>query len=407
MPSSIFSSELTADPVPAYAREGIAADGLPPPEDRYARQTAADRPGVAQPVPVRPVPEQPWGRILLGMVVLLALLVGGWEWCWRSFGAQPGISNTYGLWAIQRRRIDAGEGNATVLVGASRVYYDIQLPVWERLEGRRPIQLAFEGTSPLPYLEDLAADPKFAGRVLIGVAPDLFFSGYEYHGKGARYTRKESPSEHVGQWLSMRLLEPYLAFDDPDFALPTVLERQPWPERPGKHVFLEPRKLGYHEADRNSYVWDKVADDPEYQELWHRIWRDGFEPSPDDPTPAEALKIEKEQIARAARVVAQLRARGVQMLFVRMPSSGEYLAYENRMFPRARTWDALLAATGAAGIHFEDYPELQGYYLPEWSHMTRAEGSRFTAALYRVVMRDFWGSAQRGDAGGDRALPNR
>jgi hypothetical protein len=78
-----------------------------------------------------------------------------------------------------------------------------------------------------------------------------------------------------------------------------------------------------------------------------------------------------------------------------MPSAGEYLAFENRMFPRARSWDALLASTGAPGIHFEDYPQLrpdlQGYYLPEWSHMTRADGERFTAALYRIIERDFWG----------------
>ena len=361
------------------------------PADRYARQTAADRPGVAQPVPVRPVPAQSWGKVLLAALVLFALLCAGWEGYWRSFGARPGYRNSYGLWAIQRRRIDTGEGNATVLVGASRIYYDIELPVWERLDGRRPIQLAFEGTSPLPYLEDLAADPKFVGRVLIGVAPDLFFSGFEYRGGAVRYTRKESPSQFAGQWLSMRLIEPFLAFEDPDFSLGTVLERQPWPERPGKHVFLEPRKLGYHDADRNSYLWDKVADDPEYLALWHRIWRDGFEPSPDDPTPAQALKIEKEQIARAARVVGKLRARGVKVLFVRMPSSGEYLKYENINYPRKRTWDALLAATAAPGIHFEDYPELQGYYLPEWSHMTRAEAERFTAALYGVIERDFWG----------------
>ncbi|HEV2286735.1 MAG TPA: hypothetical protein VGR80_11885, partial [Steroidobacteraceae bacterium] len=383
MPSSTSSSEARAP--------GAAARATVDPADRYARQSAADRPGVAQPVPTRPVPAQAWGRIILWAVVLAVLLVGGWEAYWRSFGARPGYRNTYGLWAIQRRRIDAGEGDATVLVGASRVYYDIELPVWERLDGRRPIQLAFEGTSPLGYLEDLAADPKFTGRVLIGVAPDLFFSGFEYRGGAVRYTRKESPSEFVGQWLSMRLIEPYLAFEDADFSLATVLERQPWPERPGKHVSLEPRKLGYHDADRNSYLWDKVADDPEYHALWQRIWHDNFQPSPDDPTPQEALKIEQEQIARAARVVAALRAHGVKMLFVRMPSSGEYLDFENANFPRARTWDKLLAATGAQGIHFEDYPELQGYYLPEWSHMTRPEAERFTAALYRVVMRDFWG----------------
>jgi hypothetical protein len=371
VPLSIFSSEVGGG-------------------DRYARQTAADRPGVAQPVPVRPVPEQPWGKILLGAMALLALLVAGWESYWRGYDAKPGIRNTYALWALQRQRIDKGNGNAIVLVGGSRVYYDIQLPVWERLDGQRPIQLSFEGTSPLTYLEDLAADPKFVGRALVGVEPDLFFSGFEYRGGAVRYTRKESPSQYIGQQLSMRLIEPYLAFDDPDFSLQTVLERQPWPERPGKHVYLEPRKLGYHEADRNSYVWDKVSDDPEYRDLWRRIWRDSFEPGPDDPTPAQALQTEKEQIERAARVVTKLRARGVQVLFVRMPSSGEYLSFENREFPRARTWAALLAATGAPGIYFEDYPELQGYQLPDWSHMTHPEAERFTAALYGVVTRDFW-----------------
>jgi hypothetical protein len=371
------------------------AAGEPPKEslraDRYARQTAADRPGVAQPVPVRPVPEQPWGKILLGVVALLAVLVGGWEWYWRDFGVKPSISNTYGLWAIQRRRIDAGEGDATVLLGASRMYFDVQLGVWERLEGRRPIQLSFEGTSPLAAVEDLAADRNFTGRILIAVEPDLFFSGFEYRAGVIRYARKESPSQRIGQWLSMHFIEPFFAFDDPDYALQTVLARQPWPERPGRPWHLSVRKLSMTEADRNTHLWSKVSEDPQYRELARRIWRQDFQPSDDDPPPEEARRIEKEQIDRMAAAVAKLRARGVQVLFVRMPSSGEFLAYENQQYPRARTWAALLAATGAPGIHFEDYPQLQGYYLPEWSHMTLAEGERFTAALYGIVMRDFWG----------------
>lgn len=368
-----------------------SSDAPPPPADRYARQTAADRPGIAQPVPVRPVPEQPWGPILLGAVLTFGLLLGGWEAYWRAYGVAPSIANDSGLWAMQRRRIDAGEGNATVLVGASRLYFDIQLPVWERLEGRRPIQLSFEGTSPLATLEDLAADPNFTGRVLIGVAPDIFFSGFEFRAGAIRYARKESPSQRIGQWLSMRLIEPYFAFDDPDYALQTVLARQAWPARPGRQWHLSVRKLSETEADRNTYLWSKVSTDLEYRALARSIWHRDLQPSPDDPSPQEALKTEKEQVERAAKVVAKLRARGVKVLFVRMPSGGEYLAYENRNFPRARTWDALLAATGTPGIHFEDYPALQGYYLPEWSHMTRAEGERFTAQLYGIIDRDFWG----------------
>jgi hypothetical protein len=378
----------------------------PPPFDRYARQTAADRPGIAQPVPVRPVPEQPWGRIFAGALLIFALLLGGWEAQWRFYGVHPSITNNYGLWTIQRRRIDAGEGDATVLLGASRVFFDIQLPVWERLAGRRPIQLAIEGTSPLPFLDDLADDPRFTGHVLVGVAPDVFFSGYQYRGGVLAYMRKESPSQRIGQWLSMHLIEPYFAFDDPDYALNTVLARQPWPARPGKRWFTEVRKLSESESDRNTHLWSKVGDDLEYRELARKIWREGFEPSEDDPTPEEAAKAEHEQIERAAKAVAKLRARGVKVLFVRMPSVGEYLAYENREFPRARSWSALLAASGAPGIHFEDYaelrPDLQGYYLPEWSHMTRADGERFTAALYKIIERDFWGP---GAGAGTAAAP--
>lgn len=389
MPSSISSSEALVG-VPGHARESAP--------NRYARQTAADRPGVAQPVPVRPVPAQPWGRILLGTVLLLALLVAGWEEYWRAYGVSPGITNTYGLWAIQRRRIDAGEGNATVLAGASRLYFDVQLPVWERLDGRRPIQLSFEGTSPLTTVEDLAADANFTGRLVIAVEPDLFFSGYQYRAGAIRYAKKESPSQRVGQWLSMRLIEPYLAFDDPDYALESVLARQPWPQRPGLQSHTRVRKLAETEADRNTHLWSKLETDPQYREMARSIWRQDFEPSPDDPSPAEALKIEKEQIERMAKAVAQLGAHGVKVLFVRMPSNGEYLAFENREFPRARTWDALLASTHAPGIHFEDYRQLQGYYLPEWSHIAGSQAERFTAALYDIIRRDFWGPGASGSA---------
>jgi len=358
--------------------------------DAYARHTASDRPGVAQPVPKRPVPAQPWNRILLVALALLAAMVGGWEWYWRDFGATPGISNSDGLWAIQRRRIDNGEGDATVIVASSRLFFDLQLDVWERLDGKRPIQLAWEGTTPVPFLEDLAADPKFTGRVLVGVAPELYFSGWGLHKKAIKYTRDESPSQHVGQWLSMHFIEPYFAFYDPDYALAAVIKRQPWPDRPGRPSELDVRKLMVSAPDRNTHMWSKVEDDPEYRALARRIWTQDFAPSPDDPPRAEMDKMRDEQIDKTVKAVAALRARGVRVLFVREPSTGPYLAYDNRLFPRATSWDVMLAKSGAPGIHFEDYPELQGLESPEWSHLSYAGAKQFTAALHAIVAHDFW-----------------
>lgn len=339
----------------------------------------------------------------MGAALILIMLLAGWEAYWRSYGVTPGMANDNGLWAIQRRRIDAGEGDAaTVIVGSSRPFFDIQLPVWERLDGRRPIQLAFEGTSPLAFAEDLADDPHFTGRLIIGIDPQVFFRGFDSHNGAVAYARRESPSQRIGQWLSMHLIEPYFAFDDPDYALETVLARQAWPARPGKPWLATVRKLSQSEADRNTHLWSKVEDDPQYLALVRSIWHQRFAPAV-DPPPAELRQTIQKQIDRLAKAVAKLRARGVTVLLLRSPSDGEYLAYETRLFPRATTWDVLLAASGAPGLHFQDYPELQGYYLPEWSHMTRAEAERYTVALYGVIQRDFWGPGASAAAGGPAA----
>jgi hypothetical protein len=356
------------------------------------RLTAADRPGVAQPVPVRDIPAQPWRPIFLAALTLLILLLAGWEADWRAYGVVPGYYNSNSEWAQQRRRIDAGEGGKTVLAGASRILFDVQLDVWEKAAGERPIQLAIEGTSPLPVLEDLAADPNFTGRVLVGVASDIFFSGFAFRGDVLPYFRKESPSQRVGNWLSRHLIEPYFAFFDLDYALAAVLKRQDWPQRPGLPAHKAVRKLLVQEADRNSHIWSKLETDPEYRELARSIWAQNFDgpPPPSMDTPEKLQKVIDTQIQRAVDVVAKLRARGIKVLFVRAPTAGRYLEFDNKLFPRDKTWDVLLARSGAPGIHFEDHPELQGFELPEWSHLTYADAKRFTAALYTIIARDFW-----------------
>jgi hypothetical protein len=90
---------------------------------------------------------------------------------------------------------------------------------------------------------------------------------------------------------------------------------------------------------------------------------------------------------RVANDVAKIRARGGNVVFVRFPASGPAYSSEARSFPRSLSWEPLLHKTGATGVNFADHPQLQGYNLPEWSHMSAADAPRFTQALAGLIVR--------------------
>jgi hypothetical protein len=325
---------------------------------------------------------------VIGLFVMI-LMLGGWEGYWRSEDAVPSYRNSPGLWSIQRRRIDNGEGDKTVLTGSSRMLYNVQPDAWEQVSGARPIQLALEGTSPVGLMEDLAGDEDFTGTLIVGVAPGLFFSGFEYRGEAFNRYRAESPSQWLGQRISM-LLEPFVAFYHPDYRLFWVIDFLPVPERDGVENFFDVRRLGTYEADRATRMWARVEDDPEYAAVIKRAWEHGFKPIDelDDEERQEKLEQRGKELERAIAVTRKLQDKGVETIFVRSPAEGHYATSEPMYNPREETWDVLIEQTGALGIHWMDHEELQGFWLPEWSHLSGSEADRFTLALYRIIERE-------------------
>ena len=324
----------------------------------------------------RPLPTLHHLPVLGTALLVFFLCLGGWETYWRDYDVSPSIRNSDGLWATQWRRLQAAP-ESSVIVGSSRGLFDLQLDEWQATTGKRPIQLALEGSTPVPILEALAAESSFHGRVLVDVTPDLFFSGYLHRKAVLSYRNDETLSQRSGQWLSQNLLEPWLAFYDSDYALFTVLARQPWTSRDGKPAYVQVRKLSLGDADRNTYLWSKVEHDSDYRALARAIWAQRFHRPPPGGVEAARANVQT-QIERAAVAVAQLRARQVPVVFLRTPSNGEYLAFEERAFPRTATWDALLHATAAPGIHFQDDAKLRGGELPDGSHLSRRSAQQFT-----------------------------
>ena len=367
MPSSTSSSE----PHGVLAEKGALPAGL--------RLTASDRPGEAQPVPVRDIPQQPWGRIMGFVAVAVALGVAALEVNARRIGLHAGdLDNSEVAWVKERSRSENAE---VAIVGDSRILFDTDLDRFEALTGTRPVQLAIHGTSALTLLEEVAGNEHFRGVLIVGLADTMFFQPFDGYGE---YVRRRgdftSPSGRVGIEID-HVLQRRLAFLDSNYRLSVVAHRLDPDFRTGvegpKHDIWKVAEVG---ENRATWLWPRVEYDPAHRARTRWAWK-GFK----EKFPFTPQLIAKGQV-RAVKAVAAIRARGGEVLFVRPPSAPELRVNEEAQMPKAKGWDALLRNTRAVGVHNDDLPaEVQNLTLPEWSHLNRACATVFTDTYVRAL----------------------
>jgi hypothetical protein len=127
---------------------------------------------------------------------------------------------------------------------------------------------------------------------------------------------------------------------------------------------------------------DKFSADTNLQNQVKAIW-DSFRKASKDP-PASGPKLDS-MFNRVKIAVDKIKARGGQVLFVRTPSSGAFLMGEKMGFPREKYWNPLLAITNCPGIHFADYPVLDHFVCPEFSHLSQSDAKVFTKEFIRIL----------------------
>jgi hypothetical protein len=222
----------------------------------------------------------------------------------------------------------------------------------------------------------------------VDVTPDLYFmdrfSFLPQYEKILDFWQDESPSERVGHQIGLAL-SGRLAFLDEAYRLAPLIERIDIPDRPDvRRPYLEVWKLAEHSADRQTRMWPRLITDHRLRDHARLVWGpfDGSGPSPESVTRA---------IEESKAAVTKIRERGGEVVFVRPPSAGLYYENELHFAPRAKTWDRLLAETGAFGVHFEDYPAMQNLEVPEWSHLSPESATRFTRAYVGVLRERYVG----------------
>lgn len=346
---------------------------------------------------VRPMAERvaPPINWVMAMLVALLLIVAGvtaWEMAMRREGLRAGdLGSSDSGWARERRRV-ATDPKSTVIIGSSRLLFNVDIELWGRLTGQQPVQLSREGTNPRPMLTDLAKDARFRGLVIVGYDPMVFWG----RGAGATKLVEDAKSEPLFKRTGLILhdqLARVFAFLDDRMDPSGWVEHLDVPQRTARGAFNQPWKLVEFGDRRNSWIWSRVETDAEYRRKAAAIWMLPPPPWAKPATPADKAKA----IAEVARDVRAIRRRGGDVVFVRSPSDPPLLTVENRVHPRGQTWERLLAATGARGIYWTDDPVLSRFHTVELSHLSKADREPFTRRLVALIYRT--------SAGGSAALP--
>jgi|UPI000716AB2B hypothetical protein len=328
----------------------------------------------------RPVPDQPWPKLMLKVLISTFLLVLGWEIAMRHLGLQAGdLDDDRDYWVEQRRRLDKLPADSVVIIGDSRVLFGTELSKWEELTGRKPLQLALPATSAQPFLHDLASDERFAGLVVIGISESSYFS--DELGRRVtvlKYIDHQTPSQKSGHLL-YKAASRDLAFLDSNYTLFKLLERADWPQREGVAP-LSVWKIAESYDDRQMYLWNRIETDPRLNEHARYVWGQYWIGDPIEKDLVDRV------IAKTKPDIDRIRARGGEVVWLRTPSAGHLLDVERVRFPRAVGWDRLMRETNSFGIHFEDYTQMHNLDIPEWSHLSQSGAQVYTDAYVKVLM---------------------
>jgi hypothetical protein len=255
------------------------------------------------------------------------------------------------------------------------------------------VQLAQPGSCAYPVLADLANDQHFHGTIILSIVPRLYFAPpgvppMETSEKAVQRYHGQTLAQRASHELSIPLERSFAFLKQEELDLAALLKRLPIPNRPYAQVPPPlPPYFASLDRERRARMVEQCAKPGRLQNRVKNGWTALFTPPP-PPTyiPTEKfLAGIKEAVGKrftdTKTSIDKLRARGGKIVLVRFPVTGKLKKLEDQQTPRAQTWDPLLKLTGAPGIYFEDFPDLNSFECPEWSHLSAGDSVEFSKRL--------------------------
>lgn len=318
--------------------------------------------------------ELPPGWWALTWVAALALFTVGLvaaESTWRALDNPTSVPNSPALWNVWYHHATSGGKRTVVVIGASRIQVGISATqLRHRLPGYRVVQLGQNGGgSPIGVLRALACEEAFKGIVVCDtITPFLFRSEWE---KQRQLYEYRDTLAGRGETAVSAYVEDNLALKNGKTGIHATLRslvehgRVPSRERARMHA---DRSLEIDFAALEHLNESKALRTAAYR----RRYEDALHRTVDDL---------RDEVGEISEFVRRIQTRGGQVVFLRMPSSGERLQLEEEYHPRAEYWDRFRAMGSGIWIHSADLRGCRNLKCPDDSHLDHDGAVSLTDAL--------------------------
>jgi hypothetical protein len=314
-----------------------------------------------------------WGLALALVLVALATI----ELAARARGFEPSIKDTPALWSAYRERARTPVGIAAplVVIGSSRFMLGIDANAMSTTMGRAVINLAIDGSSPMPILEDLARDASFRGTVLCEIytfskdGPDTEKANskpIEY----LHYFHSRTAMSDIEARLRERL-QSHLVLALPELSLRQIVNGLFMRNLGIRPSYLRMVPGRYRPAD---YTRIDLAEH-------RRHWLEAYSHLDPPLTDVEVLAFAD----KVSGWVDQIRSRGGDVVFLRMVSSFGVRTIEDAQTPRSQ-WNLFASRVHGTALHYQDVIALRDFVAADGSHLDRTVAGPFTRALGETLL---------------------
>ena len=350
-----------------------------------------------------PPPSLPWRNIFgVALSILVAYILIS-ETLLAEKGFIPTVQDSEARWIKERKRASELGERALILIGASRIQLGIDLNTLRKTTRLEPVQLAIDGSSYVPVLQGLARDPRIRGTVIIDLMPGPVSFQIGSTGISQNYQAKFDSLSSAGfEWPTYQNLDARLAetirqrlvnYADGARPLDSLANRITNPKAMPQYLLSLPdrsRLADYQRVSMPDFYLSRVlrhlGNPPEFDisqpqtALMDQLSRHIGELQPESASgqPAQGMNDLETSISA-------IQSRGGRVIILQMPTSGLILEADSRRFPRALYWDRVVASTTATTIHWQDHPDLSGFFCPDGSHLDKRDTKAFTEKLVAVA----------------------